>query len=306
MPFPPEIEAVVYGANRAETQCPGCGLYVGPVERCPACGGRAPKRWPIRALKYGSPVLALAGLFALVAFARAAGDPEVKIERLDARMNFARVRIRGKVAGPPRLYESRSGSEDAAGSLQFMIDDGTGILRVRSYDAVTRELMQAGKVPAMGDEVAVVAPYQHRAQGDLLLLDSALALTLQREEPAAARPLGDVVRTADRKRDEGKRVRLTGRVSGPPQFGVGNVRFRLEDPLKRRISVHCPEDMLKLYGAATDARHWGGIPSSGEYLSVTGALDYDDFTRQWILLLASPGDLRPADEATWKADNLGK
>lgn len=306
MQLRPEIETIVYGQDRKGTECPGCGRYLGALELCTSCRRFTPKRPAIRLLKYGTPVLSVVGLVLVIWMGRSMGIPTVHLSDLGPRTNFAGVVIEGTVAAPPRVYESRYGGEDAAGSLQFLLDDGTGVMRVRAYEDATNELARAGKLPALGDRVKVTAHYQYRSQGDLLLLDGASSLEIRRDEPAETLRLTDVARARESAFPQGKRVRVTGRVSTKDiHLDYGFLKWVVEDPLARRLTVKVSEDLFRLAPGGDDARHWKERLGTEEYryVTLTGALDYEERSGRWNLVPAVSGEIRKADKKTWEADN---
>ena len=52
--------------TRTAAECPSCGRFVGPYERCPYCGADVGQRMAVRVFKYGSLVLAVVGVVSLM------------------------------------------------------------------------------------------------------------------------------------------------------------------------------------------------------------------------------------------------
>jgi hypothetical protein len=125
------------------------------------------------------PILTVLGLIFLGFLGRIYGVQEVKISELGRKSNFAQVIITGKISDEVRLHGS---SSDARGdSLEFEVDDGTGIIRIRCYDDTTQELKAAKKIPVEDDTVRVVGNYQFKAKRAFVILGSAADLTIQHE-----------------------------------------------------------------------------------------------------------------------------
>lgn len=164
--------------------CPSCGRHVGPYEACPYCGARLEPRVSVRALRYGSLLVAVAGLAVLWFFSLRSPVPEVKIGQVQATMNFAYVRVSGQVI--------RSPSYDADSSyLNFWIQDDTGEMMVSSYRGVTQDLLAAGKRPDVGDRATLEGTLRLREETPSLVLTSAETVRLARAEPAPY-SIGDI------------------------------------------------------------------------------------------------------------------
>ena len=99
-----------------------------------------PKRAAVRALKYLSPVITVLGILLLLWVGKTYGTPAVKIASLGKRNNYAQVSITGKISQDIRFYKSTRSRSEGAGSLEFMVDDGTGIIKVRLLNGRKRRL----------------------------------------------------------------------------------------------------------------------------------------------------------------------
>lgn len=183
----------------AEALCPSCGRFVGPYETCPYCGAKQHGRIPVRVVKIAALLLATVGLLALWAIARTAAIPAVTAADAAGTLNMAYVQITG--------YVARSLSYDPVGGyLAFWVEDGTGEVRVSAYRDVTEELLAAGHIPALGDEVTVAGTLRIREDYVALTLNVPEHLALTRPAPLALKA-GELTVL-----DEGLRVRLTGEV----------------------------------------------------------------------------------------------
>ena len=145
-------------------ECPSCGRFVGPYDRCPYCGSDIGRRMPVRILKYGSLVLSIAGLALMLLVATRSQVPVVEIGNLAGTMNWAYVRVEGKVSRSPT-------SDSETGTLRFWVSDGTGELLVLAYRSEAEVLQAEGRVPAMGDGVALEGTVRVREAFPYLILD---------------------------------------------------------------------------------------------------------------------------------------
>jgi DNA/RNA endonuclease YhcR with UshA esterase domain len=144
--------------------CPSCGRYVGPYERCPYCGADLHRRLVIRIFKYGSLVLAVVGVALLLLVARKSPVPAVEIGRLSGTMNYAHVRVEGTVTRQP-VYDPE------AGTLKLWVSDGTGEMLVMAYHPEAEWLRDEGRVPVMGDGVALEGTLRIKEEFPYLALE---------------------------------------------------------------------------------------------------------------------------------------
>ena len=181
------------------SHCPSCGRYIGPRDACPYCAARTTGRMSIRAVKLAAVTLATLGL-ALLWFAATRADvPVVAIGRIDAAMNLAYVRVAGRCKDVPS-YDPQTGY------LSFWVKDETGEIHVASYRAETEVLMEEGRVPALGDRVAVAGTLRVRDDFHSLALSAPEELTITRAE-AEPCPIG-----ATALKEVYQRVRVRGQV----------------------------------------------------------------------------------------------
>ena len=150
-------------ADFLETVCPNCGRYVGAYEKCPYCGAPIPKRMSIKIFRYGSLILSIIGLFILFLIAREKEIPLIKVEDISPTMNFAYVRIKGRVIRYPKF-------DTKLKSLSLSVNDGTGDIFVKAYRVVGDKLYKTGKIPSIGDIIDV--------QGTLRIRGSQKSLTI--------------------------------------------------------------------------------------------------------------------------------
>jgi hypothetical protein len=110
-------------------RCPACDRFIGPIETCPYCDCPSERQAGLRILRLLAVLLAVGGL-ALLAYASHIKDtPALQIDAIRPSMNFARIRVTGSMAVPPRSGLARSGDPWCG----FTLDDGTGRIRVTAY-----------------------------------------------------------------------------------------------------------------------------------------------------------------------------
>ncbi len=139
--------------------CPSCGKFVGALEKCPYCGAEIKKRLSIRLTKILSICVSIVGLAAIYFMARVKEVDLIKIKDIDIGMNFATVRVRGTVIRHPFIKQ---------GYISFLLDDGTGEIRVRAYGDIAERL----HVPREGDYVEVTGVIQIKAGEPVILLNA--------------------------------------------------------------------------------------------------------------------------------------
>jgi DNA/RNA endonuclease YhcR with UshA esterase domain len=89
-------------------------------------------------LRVGSLILALAGLGLLYVAALHRTIPVVTAKDIAPSMNYACVRVAGRIAGAVKIM--RRG--DVVNSVSFRLDDGTGEITVAAYDARARDIVK--------------------------------------------------------------------------------------------------------------------------------------------------------------------
>ncbi len=302
----PDIERIVMSQNRAETVCSACGRYIGSWERCPFCRHFNPKRPIVRALKYGTPVLTILGLGLLSVLGGIYGTPDVMIAQLNRRANFAQVRIEGRVSDEIRFYKADPDSGTRTSSLQFEVDDGTGIIRVRCYEDAYEDLLEAGAIPGLGDWVTVVGNYQYKAKRQFMILSSPEDIEIGRDHPVRVTPIRDVLRLVQPPED-GRRLQVTGRVKAAGDAPYSYV-WMLADPDGEVLTLGLSKDTLAAHGMdGADSPFWDRLQVDA-FVTCSGTLERER-TRDggsWQLVPAGPDDVRVSNEAQWKTDNRGE
>lgn len=228
------------------THCPSCGRYVGPYEACPYCGAHLTRRTPIRVVKIAAILLATVGLAALWFAATRAEIPLIHIGQAGATMNMAYVRLEGHCTRAPS-YDPESDY------LSFWIQDDTGEIRVSAYRAETRQIIEQGRVPALGDLVEVAGTLRVREDFLALTVNVPAQLKITRAEPVT-RAIGTIV-----PEDRYLRVRVRGQVRQvyEPYAGLTLITIRDETG---SIPIAVSEHLIALSGITPTLRFSTGQP----------------------------------------------
>ncbi|MFQ6100013.1 MAG: hypothetical protein ACE5OS_02105 [Anaerolineae bacterium] len=221
-----------------KSHCPSCGRYVGPYGdgACPYCGAHLTGRTPIRIVKIAAILLATVGLVTLWFAAIRAEVPLIQIGQAGATINMAYVRLEGRCTRAP-TYDPESDY------LSFWIADETGEIRVSSYRAETRQIIEGSRVPALGDEVEVAGTLRVREDFLALTVNVPEQLTVTRAEPVD-RTIGSIG-----PEDEYLRVRVQGEVRQvyAPYEGLTLINVRDETG---SIPVAVSDDLIALSGSS--------------------------------------------------------
>ncbi|MBN1977189.1 MAG: hypothetical protein JW918_07285, partial [Anaerolineae bacterium] len=255
------------------SHCPSCGRYAGPYEACPYCGARLAGRMPVRAVKIAAILLATVGLAVLWFAATRAQVPLIQIAQAGATMNMAYVRLEGRCTRAP-AYDPESDY------LSFWLDDGTGEIRASAYRAETRQIIEQGLVPALGDVVEVAGTLRVREDFLALTVNVPDQLKIARPDPVG-REIGAIGPD-----DVYLRVRVRGEVRSvyEPYDGLTLISIRDETG---EIPVAVSEDLVALSGALPAL-------STGQGVEVVAAVSLYGDTPQ--LVPASVADVVPLEE----------
>ncbi|MFW6135665.1 MAG: OB-fold nucleic acid binding domain-containing protein [Chloroflexota bacterium] len=278
------------------SHCPSCGRYVGPHAVCPICGARMEGRLSMRVVKVAAMLLATVGLVVLWYTASRAEIPTVAIGRVGATMNLAYVRLAGRCTRSPSY-------DPDTGYLSFWIADETGELRVASYQAETRTLIEIHRVPALGDRITVAGTLRIAEDFGTLTLDVPEALIISRAEPVE-RAIGTIGLG-----DQYERVRVHGQVRDVREPYRGLTLFAVRDP-SGVIDVAVSRDLVALSGftpAVTVERSVevvGGVSRYGDTLQVVPASTRDVVLLDYEVPIAyerTVAQLASADVGHWFA-----
>jgi len=165
----------------------------------------------VRSFRWAAVVLSTAGLVLLYLMATHREIPVVRIGDVEPTMNFAYVRVVGKVIEEPRI--NREG--EIVRSVRFTVSDGTGEIPVMAFRAKGEALVAQDHLPQVGDHVDVT--------GSLSVSAERMGLWLQAPEQLRIEPgqvlevaLGDITEEMI-----GSRVDVRGRITEvrPPRQG---------------------------------------------------------------------------------------
>jgi DNA/RNA endonuclease YhcR with UshA esterase domain len=256
------------------THCPSCGRYVGPYEACPYCGAHLTRRIPIRVVKIAAILLATVGLAALWFAATRAQVPLIQIGQAGATMNMAYVRLEGHCTRAPS-YDPESDY------LSFWIEDDTGEIRVSAYRAETRQIIEQGRVPALGDLVEVAGTLRVREDFLSLTVNVPDQLEITRAEPVT-RTIGTIA-----PEDRYLRVQVRGQVRQvyEPYEGLTLIIIRDETG---SIPIAVSEHLIALNGITPTL-------TTGQPVEVVATVSLYGDTPQ--LVPASLADIVPLDQA---------
>ncbi len=294
--------------NYEETHCKSCGRFVGALEVCPFCRSFNPKRLSVRLIKYLTPIISVLGLFVLHYIGVHYGNPEVKLDTLTKRSNFAQVTTNAVVNAPLRYYAASGKGENAGGSVEFEIDDGTALMLVRCYDDATRELVEAKKLPAFGDKIKMTASFQYKGKGGFLILGSEKGIKIDRHTPETASPIKTVNENPGDKFKRGDIVKVSGRVAA-----VSGSRYELDIELdtastdENRLTAVMPFSVLQAGRLVKEnADEWKDAPREGDFITLSGALELrgkkDD--KYFVIVLPSAESIVKTSEDIVKKDNM--
>lgn len=145
--------------------CPSCNRFIGPVGTCPFCDADARRPLSLRVLRGACVLLAVAGATFLLLMVRNRDLPLVTAAEITPVMNFACVRVAGVVEREP--YVSRRGGR--VDYLSFLVNDGSGCVRVAAYGETARRLIDADGLPQKGASVDVSGSLRAGANGKIRL-----------------------------------------------------------------------------------------------------------------------------------------
>lgn len=202
-----------------ETLCPSCGKFVGAYTRCPYCGCEHKLRMSIRFFRFFALAVSIVGLFLIWLAARGIKAPLVKVADLGPMNSFAYIRIEGE--------NTRTSAYDDGG-VNFVVDDGTGTIRVTAYAETGKALTELGRVPGPGDRVSVEGTVQFTEDRARLLVNIPEKVEVTRAataaSPAVAMEIGDITDAA-----KGTEVTVVGKVTALTKVGRG-LKIELTDP----------------------------------------------------------------------------
>lgn len=149
-----------------EANCPSCGRFVGPHDRCPYCGTGMEKRLSLRVFKIAALFIAIVGLACLHLMALHRDIPVKNIEEITPQMSFGFFTVKGEATMPLRYYENNG----RVNGCSLTIDDGTGEIRIRGYQHIASALKENDVVIRSGDNVEASGTVQVRDKDNISIL----------------------------------------------------------------------------------------------------------------------------------------
>ncbi|TFG69978.1 MAG: hypothetical protein E4H27_06540 [Anaerolineales bacterium] len=218
-----------------DIHCPSCGRFVGPYTTCPYCGAAISGRIPLKVVKAFTLCFATLGLLFLWWLANRTEIPHLSIVEIESRMNFATVRIDG------RIYRAIT-YDPVSQYLGFWVNDGTGEIHISAYRDTTQALLQTGLIPSPGDDVSIAGSLRIREDYTALTLNTPDLLTRHRPPPATLNS-SDITLL-----DEGRRVALQGEITAFSAPYTGLTLLALKDDTGE-ITIAIDEMLVALTGS---------------------------------------------------------
>jgi DNA/RNA endonuclease YhcR with UshA esterase domain len=232
------------------------------------------RRLPIRALKVAAVLLATLGLVSLWFLARRTEVPIISVAEASAAANLAYVRIEGRCSRAPTY-------DPATGYLSFWIADPTGEIRVASYRAETRALLDQNRVPALEDRVSVAGSLRVKGDDASLTLNVPAEMIIQRSDP-------EPCALAELKTDHQlRRVHVRGQIRRLTEPYAGLTVLTLRDETGS-ADVVLSDDALALGGVTPTL-------TIGDVVDVVATVS--DYRGEPQLVVASGADVIPKPDA---------
>jgi DNA/RNA endonuclease YhcR with UshA esterase domain len=251
----------------------------------------------LSALRWASVALAVVGVAVLLILAGRSRVPVVRIGDLAPAMNWAYLRVEGIVSRQPAV-------DPESGALKLWLRDETGEVLAMAYRPEAEALRAAGRLPVMGDGLALEGTLRVREEFYTLVINLPDKVEIR---PAEAVPLAIEQVHAGPTALAGQKVRLRGAVRGVRSPYEGLLILKLRDETAA-IEVVLPP-------ASDDAAAFLPRLVPGQSLEVAGAVDLYGATPQvsvgrWSDLallegevtIAPPrraGELAAGDEGRW-------
>jgi len=129
--------------------CPNCERYIGPVSKCPYCDADAEKPPFVKLLRWFAVILAVGGLGLLYMVAIHRNIPLTRVADITPTMNYAYVRITGKVTRRPYVAKDNR-------KVSFMLADESGEIRVEAFGNAAAQIVEQNCVPVKWSRVEVI------------------------------------------------------------------------------------------------------------------------------------------------------
>ncbi|MDP6155055.1 MAG: hypothetical protein QGH39_00160 [Candidatus Thermoplasmatota archaeon] len=285
----------VYSKTESGLNCPNCGQFMGPFKVCPYCRTKVKNRLDIRTFKAISVVVAVVGIAFLLVWANMKDREKWDIEDLTKRQNYAYLEFNGTVVEDSHYYISFGAEgETLPGTLSFRFDDGTGIMEVKAYQEVAKNLVKEKMIPVKGDKITISGPVNFRGYDMSLMLQDWTALEIERPDPDITVTIADIYEEPDENAYSfGKMVKVSGLYVGSGiqveslnidfEDKVGNMKLVIKDENDNYAIIHVPQSIFSPYYRYDEEVEDGeysimyGRPEP-KLVTVTGHLIWDKYT----------------------------
>ncbi|MDD5091954.1 MAG: hypothetical protein PHQ23_13690, partial [Candidatus Wallbacteria bacterium] len=214
-------------------------------------------------------------------------NPQVKLAGLGQRNNYAQVIVEADVSGDLRYYKNVLGGEEFGGSLEFQVDDGTDVMKIRCYDEATSELIRERKLPAQGDRITVRGTFQSRGKTRSIILGSAYGISISRSRPGQIMTWNEISGLT-----QNAGVLTEGRVLSA-KYNRYRMEFIIDDGAGNTAIAYIPGSILDALGIPEENRIWEGMPQAGDLVRVSGiAVIERGRDPGFSIALALPEDIR--------------
>ncbi len=282
----------VFRKTESGLNCPNCSQFMGPFKVCPYCRTKVKNRLDIRTFKAISVVVAVVGIAFLLVWANMKDREKWDIEDLTKRQNYAYLEFNGTVVEDSRYYVSFGAEgERLPGSLSFRFDDGTGIMEVKAYQEVAKDLVKEKMIPVRGDSIKISGPVNYRGNDMTLLLQDWTALEIERPDPDITVTIADIYENPDEDAFPfGKMIKVSGLLTGAvfvaedleTDFAdkVGNMKILIKDENDNTAIIHVAQSLYSpyyLYNEEVGAGEYNLYEVGTELITVTGHLVWDKY-----------------------------
>lgn len=132
----------------SDANCPSCGKFVGPYEKCPYCQADLKKRLSLKLVKRISVIGSVVGLIMLWYASKMQEIPVVKVSSITERMNNALVEVVGTIV--------TAKFEEEKNSFSYIVADETGKIKLNGSNALSNFKNAYGdNMPQEGDKIRV-------------------------------------------------------------------------------------------------------------------------------------------------------
>ncbi|MCX8173950.1 MAG: hypothetical protein N3F63_05020, partial [Thermoplasmata archaeon] len=160
-------------------------------------------------------------------------------------------------------------------AFYFSVDDGTGIMPVKIYDDVVRDMLAFNSrakplIPAYGDYVEIAGSLQYKSNDFYLIVNHVDQIKIIRSVPSEM-SIKEIL--SYKQEREGTRVMIRGNVTSIREFSFA-YDYIIQDARGYKIDVFVPKSLANLTGPLPE------IKEKNEIL-VSGALKYYKSGNTW-------------------------